>query len=383
MVQKQGRKWIALAIVLCLGLWGSAVVASEMSLGDLGKPEDYDQTMSTWAGSVRGFADMAASLPKSFNWGAVGKVTPAKDQMACGGCWSFASCGAVESKILIMGGPALDLSEQHQISCNTAMKGCCGGDMSAVRFWEEKGPMGESCSGYGDKNTDCRTSGQSKVPCKGIEQCKLFSYQITNYHTVEVSNIEEIKTSVYIDGPAYFRFDVYEDFESFWRNGALGAAYTHKQGHKLGGHAVLVLGWDDNKSAWLCKNSWGRQAGPNGDGTFWIAYSGHVTDLRFGVANFRVKKTGEFGSVFKTLGRGTFSLVGGNNWTARIPNDATVYNFVEIARTDDYVELDCVSKNHNNVRIFRDQVWYRQPKDDQHPQELICRLFPDSKGQWH
>jgi hypothetical protein len=254
--------------------------------------------------------------------------------------------------------------------------------MLAIRFWEDKGPMDESCSGYGDKDTDCRTAGQRKVPCNVVEQCNLLSYQITNYHTVEVSTIGEIKTSIYIDGPAYFRFDVYEDFDSFWRNDSLGTAYTYKQGKKLGGHAVLIIGWDDNKSAWLCKNSWGRQAGPNGDGTFWIAYIGHAADLRFGVANFRVKNTGKFGTVFRTLGRSVFSLVGDKNWIAQLPNDATVYKFWEINRTNDYIELDCVSRNHNNVRLFRDEVRYRQGKDDQHPNDIVWRSFPDSRGQW-
>jgi hypothetical protein len=200
---------------------------------------------------------------------------------------------------------------------------------------------------------------------------------------VDVSSIAEIKTSIYIDGPAFFRFDVYEDFDSFWKNGTLGTAYTQKQGTRRGGHAVLITGWDDDKSAWLCKNSWGRQAGPNGDGTFWIAYTGHVQDLGFGMANCRVKKTGEFGTVFRTVGRGTFSLVGGNNWTAQIPNDATVYNFVEIARTNDYIELNYVSRNHNNVRLCKDEVRYRQAKDDQHPNDLVWRSFPDSKGKWN
>ena len=54
-----------------------------------------------------------------------------------------------------------------------------------------------------------------------------------------------------------------------------------------GGHAVLLIGWDDWKQAFLCKNSWGN-GGPNGDGTFWIAYSGHANNLGFGMANFSV-----------------------------------------------------------------------------------------------
>ncbi len=35
-------------------------------------------------------------------------------------------------------------------------------------------------------------------------------------------------------------------------------------------HAVNIIGWDDNKKAWLVKNSWGPNWGENG--TFWVSY---------------------------------------------------------------------------------------------------------------
>lgn len=47
----------------------------------------------------------------------------------------------------------------------------------------------------------------------------------------------------------------------------------------------MLIGWDDSKGAYLCKNSWGEYGGPNGDGTFWIAYS---NNLNFGMSNFHV-----------------------------------------------------------------------------------------------
>jgi hypothetical protein len=55
---------------------------------------------------------------------------------------------------------------------------------------------------------------------------------------------------------------------------------------------VLLIGWDDAKQAYLLKNSWGTTAGPNGDGTFWVAYSGHLRNLGFGMANFSLEAVG-------------------------------------------------------------------------------------------
>ena len=39
----------------------------------------------------------------------------------------------------------------------------------------------------------------------------------------------------------------------------------------LGGHAVVFCGYDDAKSAYLVRNSWGREWGQSG--YFWIPYS--------------------------------------------------------------------------------------------------------------
>ncbi len=58
------------------------------------------------------------SLPDFFSWLSTGKVTPIRDQGACGTCWAFSAAGIMESDMLIAGGPSQDLSEQYLVSCN-------------------------------------------------------------------------------------------------------------------------------------------------------------------------------------------------------------------------------------------------------------------------
>jgi C1A family cysteine protease len=258
-------------------IYGLRFLSKGLQLGDTGKPDNYEQTIDQFK---RFFAydSFAEQLPASFNWKTKGKVTSAKDQGGCGSCWAFASVGALESKILIKGGSLYNLSEQQQISCNSNMGGCRGGNMTALQFWGSQGPMLESCTEY------CQCNGN----CNNLTHCIKLNYNTKNYYTVNTSDLNEVKSSIYNDGPTYFRYDVYADFEAFWNNGSSGQVYKNINGADLGGHAVLIIGWDDSKNAWLCKNSWGETEGPNGDGTFWIAYSGHLKDLHFGMANFTI-----------------------------------------------------------------------------------------------
>ncbi len=273
------------------------------------------------------------AMPTSFDWSKIGMVTPAKDQGACGSCWAFASTGVFESKLMMMGEPVYDLSEEQQVSCNSSMSGCNGGNMNALRFWFDRGPMEENCTGY-------KSSTTAIPPCSERDKCGELLYRTYDYYTVNAT-VNDIKTTIYNDGPAYFRFDVYYDFFTYWDSQAPGTVYVNTTGNLAGGHAVLVIGWDDAKNAWLCKNSWGSTAGPNGNGTFWIAYSGHVHNLYVGVANVKVKyistqkadlvaigayDAGNAGYVYTSLSSGTgFPRWNWNSGSRMIDNNARVF----------------------------------------------------------
>lgn len=262
----------------------AAGMAEDWALGDI--PLDAD----TYQRYLKVLPhDRAAALATSYDARNDKIVTPAKNQASCGGCWSFASVGAFESHLLkTYGGSAQDLAEQQQISCNAKMSGCCGGSMEALQYWEKKGPVQESCLPYGESGTSCPT--ESTVGCSEGSGCAQDSHRVTNYHTVSMTDPAQVKTSVVDEGPSYFRFDVYEDFYDFWNKPSPGAVYVNANtthgNNKLGGHAILIIGWNDSKNAYLFKNSWGATGGPNGDGTFWMAISGHYKNLNFQMANF-------------------------------------------------------------------------------------------------
>ncbi len=280
---------VIICVLISLLALNSNADVYDLQLGDLGKPDDYDQTIKDFKDFFRDTSDFdtytAGVLPSRFDWREEGSVTLAKDQGRCGSCWAFASVGALESKILMKENSEWDLSEQQLISC--FRYDCNGGRSDSVLYWNDRGPMKELCTGYEDYSTPYPGVG-SNVTCTSIDQCLELPYRVIGYYTVNTRDINEIKTSLYNDGPSYFSYRVYQDFHDFWFSGASGQIYTQTTGTYAGGHAVLIIGWDDTKKAWLCKNSWGKTEGPNGDGTFWIAYSDHANDLRFGMSNFSI-----------------------------------------------------------------------------------------------
>lgn len=271
-----------ISIAMLTAVFASAGICQQLyPLGDTGIPADYDRTAIDFEKVVPNLDAYLGALPADFNWADYGVVTPPKDQKNCGGCWSFASAGTFESKLLMKNYGEYDLSEQQQISCNTDMSGCSGGSMSALKFWQNIGPMQEACTGY-------PSSGGAVPDCSEFSCCRTLGWNTTGYYTVKMT-VKNIKTSLYKDGPTYFRFDVYSDFNDFWNTAGSGQAYTQSYGSFEGGHAILLIGWSDSKGAWLLKNSWGA-GGPNGNGTFWMSYAGHANDLRFGMANVKIKQ---------------------------------------------------------------------------------------------
>ncbi len=87
-------------------------------------------------------------------------------------------------------------------------------------------------------------------------------YRVTNRYGLYGKDV--IKAYL-AKSPLITSFEVYEDFFSYG-----GGVYKHVTGKLAGGHAVIIVGYDDNLNCWICKNSWGNNFGENG--FFRIAY---------------------------------------------------------------------------------------------------------------
>ncbi len=91
----------------------------------------------------------------------------------------------------------------------------------------------------------------------------------------------------------------------------------------------------------------------------------------------------QFGRTFTTRSAETFTNVEGRTWVCQKRDDATIYRFTEAARTKDFIELKCVTDNHDTVRIYQSQISYHQLRDHNHPNERVWTSTENSHGHWN
>jgi hypothetical protein len=233
-----------------------------------------------------------AGLPVVMDWTAGGRfgngmsyVTPVRNQGACGSCWAFATTGALESYIQININDSLcnttfcDLSEQVLVSCGSSghrdAGSCSGGYVSyASDYIRDTGLPVESCYPYAADNGKCSDS---------CSTWNTNTYRIGawDYVATTAPTAADIKNALYDYGPLATTMDIYEDFYDTYESGV----YSYVSGGYVGGHAILIVGYEDNPvypggGCFRVKNSWDADWGEAG--FFRIAYSELSSVVQFG-----------------------------------------------------------------------------------------------------
>ena len=209
-------------------------------------PPEEDESIPWYRGGE------TKELPAHFDWrDKEGKnfVTRPKNQGGCGSCWAFSATGVFESVLGIALKDASwhpNLAEQILVSCSTRDNGCGGGGLSSpLEHLVDYGTQFESCMGYQAKNGTCSNA------CGDYREQPILASS-----SFKVSGRDEIKRAL-MEGPLNVGFTVYSDYRYY-----KGGVYRRSQNAtKVGGHAVVLIGWDDDDQAWIIKNSAGTNWG--------------------------------------------------------------------------------------------------------------------------
>jgi len=194
------------------------------------------------------------TIPDIFDWrnaNGTDWTTPIKNQENCGSCTAFGILGALETIIqLNVGTPfKCDLSECHLFFgggglCQTGMK-----ISDAISYLKLFGVSEELCCPYAKGRT-----GYNEMPKNWEERTvRIRSGNVISY------TLDNIKNALLQYGPLVTSLEVYEDFYAYD-----GGIYSHVYGKYVGRHFVTLVGYNNDKGYWICKNSWGTQWGENG-----------------------------------------------------------------------------------------------------------------------
>jgi len=246
---------------------------------------------------------MTTDLPTAFDsatnpaWKSCAKIiADIRDQSNCGCCWAFGAASAASDRMCIAtnGTVALPLSAEDVCFCGS-QDGCGGGmlpdawqyisNSGAVTGGQDgddalglcsdfslphchhHGPVGKDpYPAEGAKGCPSQTSPQcptkcassSKAPHADFAKDKFkFSGDVVTYPT----HADTIAKAIMDHGPVEAAFNVFGDFENY-----AGGIYTVTSQKQLGGHAIRIVGWGEEKGTkyWKVANSWNPYWGEKG-----------------------------------------------------------------------------------------------------------------------
>ncbi|MFT3968783.1 MAG: C1 family peptidase [Micropruina sp.] len=165
-------------------------------------------------------------------------------------CVSFAVTALVESMVLVEHGTEADLSEADLFFCGggSCKDGWSPGD-AISRIRSAIGIPSESVFRYPNPamQSPCHIGGGRTL------------LTVRARHDVAFFNAKSRKNYLSSVGPMVACMDVYEDSNCY-----ADGVYEHVVGERVGGHCVLMVGYDDIQQCWIGKNSWGPSWGKQG-----------------------------------------------------------------------------------------------------------------------
>lgn len=318
-----------------------------------------------------------SSLPAKYSSVDKGYVTPIENQGSHSTCWAFSATAVMETALLKNGFGTYNLSEEHMDIWATTRNNGTG--------WLRDlydGSFSDTAMGYLVSWQGARLD--SDIPF-GYASGKTFEYidtlGKTEYGVTDIiklpNDIATVKTAVMDYGAVSANFAANRIF--FNENNTAAYAYkTFNSSSQIDGHAITIVGWDDNYSktnfktgyqptengAWLCKNSWGNYNSL--DGYFWISYEdkylfNDILSAAFTIKDFvkidentKLYQVEEYGATYD------FNLTSDNNGITEDVEDIVYINKFDF--TERYANLESVV--FETISVGADYTVYYIPLND-------------------
>ncbi len=325
-------------------------------------------------------------VPAKYDLRNDGRSTSVKDQGDYGFCWSFASTASMESNLLTQKlvnstSDEIDLSESGGawFSCNGVT------DPTDSTFGDHRDdPANGKAGGNALDAAESMSSGYGAYPEELAKYDDVdYGYNeairyYSDYKLKDFSFLPEdfnlIKQRIIEKGAMYYAYkcfmdNYYETEDGIWTYYDNGKSINGEETD--GGHAVTIVGWDDNFSrdnfhpdagvkndgAWLCKNSWGEEWGS--DGYFWVAYESFAYEF----GQFEMQDKDSFDTIHQHQTSSEQYLFGGNDEeNPQYFSSANVFT----AETTEQLKQICYTNAVNSnakVKIFKLSEGYKSPVD--------------------
>lgn len=201
------------------------------------------------------------------------QMPPIFDQGNLGSCTANSSCALVWYTAIKEGHPSVEPSRLFQYYNTRVLEGTVRYDSGAsirdsIKSMVKYGFAPETAWPYNISKF------KTKPPVAAFNAAKL---ELVKKYSSVPQTLDQIKGALAQGLPVDFGFTVYQSFESH-EVATTGMVPMPQHGEKvLGGHAVLIVGYDDEKQVFIVRNSWGPEWGVGG--YFYMPYA-YVVNVR-------------------------------------------------------------------------------------------------------
>jgi C1A family cysteine protease len=188
-----------------------------------------------------------------------------KNQLNCNSCWAYAAVAAYEFNWLYTGiSGTVNPSEQFLINEDNLENDSCALGQTIGQGGRMLSAGGGTVSRIDcQKTSDGSATAFDSMPGKTRFTADHFAFVQAAEGDPESDltpvDMNLIKAAVFQYGAVVVAFNATPQFEDIEDKSVFSGNDSSDVNH-----AVVILGWDDRKSAWLIKNSWGTKWGNNG-----------------------------------------------------------------------------------------------------------------------